>query len=301
MTDELTSAALYDQVAQASAAAVIEGYSTSFGWACRLLAAPVRSHVRNIYALVRLADEIVDGAFDDVDEPARRAILDDLEAETMHAFRTGHSTNLIVHASALTVRRFEVDPALFTAFFTSMRMDLTVTEHTSASFATYVYGSAEVVGLMCLQVFLGAEDDASAAAGTRRAGGKQARQETLVAGARALGSAFQKINFLRDLAADHDDLGRTYFPGFDPRDFTDARRDELVTDIRADLAVARKSIDLLPTNSRVAVAAAYGLFAELTRRIAATPATTLRSTRLRVPTPVKARILAAAALTGGRK
>lgn len=278
--------ARYDAVAQASAGAVIRGYSTSFGWACRMLGRPVRPHVRNIYALVRLADEIVDGPISAVDPARSLQLLDELERETAHAVAQGYSTNLVVHAYALTARQFEIQPELMDAFFASMRMDLTTTIHTPETFDTYVYGSAEVVGLACLQVFLAAagRDD----------------YEELAPGARRLGAAFQKINFLRDLAADHDNLGRSYFPGIDPARMTDGERDSLVVGIRADLGAAADALTLLPPNSRVAVAAAHGLFAELTSRIAATPAVELRRTRVRVPGPVKARILARSLSTGGR-
>ncbi|SDD07962.1 Phytoene/squalene synthetase [Sanguibacter gelidistatuariae] len=278
--------ARYDAVAQASAAAVIRGYSTSFGWACRLLGRPVRGHVRNIYALVRLADEIVDGPVS-ADDPGRgRVLLDELERETADAVITGYSTNLVVHAYALTARRFALRPDLMTAFFASMRMDLSTSVHTPASLATYIYGSAEVVGLACLQVFLGAD-------------GRE-DYDKLAPGARRLGAAFQKINFLRDLATDHIALGRSYFPGIDSARLTDGERDLLVDDIRVDLVAAGDALALLPTNSRTAVAAAHGLFAELTARIAATPAEELVRTRVRVPGPVKARILARALATGGR-
>ena len=282
----LASDARYDAVAQASAAAVIEGYSTSFGWACRLLARPVRGHVRNIYALVRLADEIVDGPVSAHDPARGRELLDELERETAHAVVEGYSTNLVVHAYALTARRFQLRPEHMTAFFASMRMDLDTSTHTTDSLATYIHGSAEVVGLACLQVFLG---DAG-----------RTDYEVLAPGAQSLGAAFQKINFLRDLAADHDALGRTYFPGIDPARLTDDQRDVLVADIRADLLAARPALHQLPANSRTAVAAAHGLFAELTQRIADTPAELLLRSRVRVPGPVKARILARAVTAGGR-
>ena len=278
--------ARYDAVAQASAATVIRGYSTSFGWACRLLGHDVRGHVRNIYALVRLADEIVDGPVSAHDTARGLQLLDELERETAHAVVEGYSTNLVVHAYALTARRFDLAPDLMTAFFASMRMDLGTQTHTAESFADYVYGSAEVVGLACLQVFLGAAGRTDYAA--------------LAPGARSLGAAFQKINFLRDLAADRDDLGRSYFPGIDPGRLTDDQRDLLVADIRVDLLAASGALRQLPANSRTAVSAAHGLFAELTQRIADTPAKLLLRSRVRVPAAVKARILTRALVTGGR-
>src|SRR5699024_2668742 len=131
-------------------AVMIASYSTSFGWACRLLAQPEREHVRNIYALVRLADEIVDDPSPGWPEQQRAALLDDLETETKRACASGYSTNLVVHAFARTARRYGIGGALIDPFFASMRTDLTISEHDQASLEDYVHGSAEVVGLMCL-------------------------------------------------------------------------------------------------------------------------------------------------------
>ncbi|MFD1506049.1 phytoene/squalene synthase family protein [Georgenia yuyongxinii] len=285
MSPPLAPAARYDAVAHASAAVVIAGYSTSFGWATRLLAEPVRTHVRDVYALVRVADEIVD-------EPGqwpagqRAHVLTVLEEETYQAMRTGHSANLVVHAFALTARRYGIGHDLVEPFFASMRADLSVREHDAGSFATYVHGSAEVVGLMCLRIFVGGDD---------------ATHRDLAPGAAALGAAFQKINFLRDLAEDHDDRGRSYFPGVDVTRLGDADRDALLDDIDADLRAARAVIPRLPGSSRRAVRAAHDLFAALSRRLRATPAARLAQTRVRVPDPVKAAIIARAVVLEGRR
>ncbi|RPF25647.1 phytoene/squalene synthase family protein [Georgenia muralis] len=270
--------AIYDDVARRSAAVVIRAYSTSFAWACRLLAEPVRTHVRNVYALVRIADEVVDDPAAATEAVHRGHLLTVLEEETYQALRTGYSTNLVVHAFAGTARACGIGPELLTPFFASMRADLAVHEHDRASLDTYVYGSAEVVGLMCLRVFL---TDPAVRSG----------YDELAPGARRLGAAFQKVNFLRDLAEDHDDLGRTYFPGLDPEHFTDTHKDALLDDIDADLAAAAAVVPLLPPSSRRAVRAAHGLFAELSRRLRTTPARRIRAERVRVPGPVKARIL----------
>jgi phytoene/squalene synthetase len=193
----------------------------------------------------------------------------------------------VVHAFARTARAAGFGPELTQPFFASMRADLHETVHDAASFAAYVYGSAEVVGLMCLRVFL---------VGHERT---PAELETLETGARALGAAFQKVNFLRDLAADHDKLGRSYFPGVDVTRLTDDEKTRLLDDIDSDLALAAATLPLLPRDSRRAVALAHGLFAELSRRIRRTPAATLITTRVRVPDPVKVRI-ALGATIGGR-
>ena len=273
-------AALYDRVAEETASIVIHRYSTSFGLASRLLGAGVRQHVENIYALVRVADEIVDGGASIDTLQAARA-LNELEVETNEAMRIGFSANLVVHAFALTARETGFGAELTRPFFESMRMDLTETEHDEQSFERYVYGSAEVVGLMCLRAFVLGEtvDD----------------EATLVRGARALGAAFQKVNFLRDLSADFDRLGRSYFPGVRVESFDEATKIRLLDDIDADLAVSASVLRLLPNRSRRAVALAQSLFAELARRLRATPAERLRTTRVRVPNPVKARLALGAA------
>lgn len=267
----------YDEVAQASAAVVIECYSTSFGWATRLLAEPVRTHVRCIYALVRVADELVDDVDLAWDREQRAALLDAMEEDTRRALEIGGSPNLVVHAFARTAAEHRIGWDLVGPFFDSMRADLDVAVHDPGSFATYVYGSAEVVGLMCLRVFVG---------------GDQARYEQLTPGARALGAAFQKINFLRDMADDHGQRGRDYFPGVDPGRFDDARRDALLDDIDADLAAAAAVIPELPASSRRAVRAAHDLFAALSERMRRTPAAEIATRRVRVPDPVKAVVLA---------
>ncbi|RRS02190.1 phytoene/squalene synthase family protein [Glycomyces terrestris] len=235
-----------------AAAEVIAGYSTSFGLACRLLGPRVRAHVRAVYALVRVADEIVDGpaAAAGLEPAATRHVLDDLEAHTLLAIKEGFSANLVVHAFALTARECGIGPDLVRPFFASMRSDLEVVEHDERSLRQYVYGSAEAVGLMCLQVFLNAGRP-----GTDRA-------DPLVSeGARRLGSAFQEINFLRDAGHDRDRLGRDYLgdaPG---------TRAAVLDRIDRDLHAARACIPLLPKDCRRAVATAHGLFAALAHRL----------------------------------
>ena len=276
---------LYDRVAMEASAVVIRRYSTSFGLASKLLSPAVRQHVENIYALVRLADEVVDGVAAEarLDGDAIRAQLDALENETNQAMRCGFSTNLVVHAFALTARETGFGEELSAPFYASMRADLSQTEHTPESFDLYVYGSAEVVGLMCLKAFL---------VGHRYSERDEAR---LVDGARHRGAAFQKINFLRDLAADFTALGRSYFPGVDVDTFTEAQKASIIDDIQNDLDIACSTLTLLPSSSRRAVVLAQGLFAELTRRLRETPASVLVTTRIRVPNPVKMRIAALAA------
>ena len=274
--------ALYDRVAEETASIVIRRYSTSFGLASRLLGPGVRQHVENIYALVRVADEIVDGGAEEagVDTIGAGRALNELERETENAMDTGFSSNLVVHAFALTARETNFGAELTAPFFESMRMDLSAKQHDQASFERYVYGSAEVVGLMCLRAFVLGENVADLP-----------RLET---GARALGAAFQKVNFLRDLAADFETLGRSYFPDVNVETFTEEEKVRLLDDIDADLAVSAAVLPELPASSRRAVALAQSLFAELSRRLRKTPADQLVRSRVRVPNPVKARLALAA-------
>jgi phytoene synthase len=261
----------YDAVAEAAASVVIRRYSTSFGVASRLLAPSPRRHIQNIYAVVRVADEIVDGVSSaaGLAESEIRTRLDGYEEEVERALATGFGTELT------------------RPFFSSMRADITRFEHTPESFAEYVYGSAEVVGLMCLAAFL--EED------------PRPDRERLVLGARALGAAFQKVNFLRDLGTDFRSLGRSYFPGVAPDSFGEATKTRLLDDLDADLATAASIVPHLPRGSRAAVGVAHDLFAELSKRLRATPAERLLTTRVSVPNPVKARIVAARLTQRGRE
>ncbi|GAA3916020.1 squalene/phytoene synthase family protein [Microbacterium invictum] len=270
----MTGRTLYDRCARDAAGAVIAAYSTSFALACRLLGTRVRPHVRNVYALVRIADEIVDGAADTLAPQVRRAVLDELEADTLIALSRGYSANLVVHAFAGTARECGIGADLIRPFFASMRTDLDRADHDAASHDAYVYGSAEVIGLMCLHVFLEAD----------RA--RATYDPALVEGARRLGAAFQDINFLRDQADDTERLGRDYLGIVSGR----TNRADVLARIDADLDAAAAVIGDLPADCRRAVAVAHGLFAELTRRLRSADT----STRVRVPGAKKVRIAARA-------
>ncbi|MCK8615981.1 phytoene/squalene synthase family protein [Gordonia sp. C13] len=277
----------YDAVAEASAALVIKSYSSSFGLASRLLAPAVRRDVRNIYALVRVADEIVDAPRPEQGLVDRSNELDQLEEQTSAAMITGSSSNLVVHAFARTARRVGIDLDLVAPFFASMRSDLTQVEHDFESLASYIYGSAEVVGLMCLRAFLAEEAKA------------EARYDHLAPGARRLGAAFQKINFLRDFGEDSDGLGRRYLVGLNPEEPDDAAWSLWLDDIDLDLTAAATAIPYLPSSSRVAVCTAHDLFAELTARLRESSASEARRQRVRVPNAGKAKIAAAAVARRG--
>lgn len=280
-----TGLSLYTHAAERSSREVIAAYSTSFGLASRLLGKRIQQDVYNIYALVRVADEIVDGSAEEARlrsaagagngqvDPAK--LLDQLEAETYLAMRSGFSTNLVVHAFAHTANKVGFGKELVQPFFASMRMDLTAQEHDEQSFKDYVYGSAEVVGLMCLKAFVMGLDYTD----------EQHRQ--MVLSARALGSAFQKVNFLRDLAADFKALGRSYFPGVSVSNFDEESKRRIVVDIQQELDTSSKGLRLLPKDSRRAVVAAQLLFEALNTKLSQTPATELTTTRIRVPNPQK--------------
>lgn len=280
LVDPHTSLNLFTSTAQTVADDVIGAYSTSFGLATRLLGARHRTHVRNIYALVRVADEIVDGVAKQagLTLQEQEEALDRYECDTHRAIRTGYSSDLIIHAFARTAIDSGIDESLTVPFFDSMRRDLRVDTdrpagHDVDSHATYVYGSAEVIGLMCLRVFV------------RGMTLTHNERETLEHGAKRLGAAFQNINFLRDLADDTERLGRNYLT---PEGrLNDADRDRWLLEIRAQLADAKASIPLLPVDARAAVRSAHALFAELAARISRTPAADLYKTRIRVPNAVK--------------
>ena len=275
----------YTRTALVASGRVIGRYSTSFSWACRTLPAAQRRDIAAIYAMVRVADEIVDGtaAAAGADPAEVRAALDGYEAACERAMASGFSTDLVLHAFADVARRHGITPALTAPFFASMRADLSTSEHGEESLTRYIHGSAEVVGLMCLRVFFSMP-------GTRA--DTPAGRELLTSAACRLGAAFQKVNFLRDLAADHDGLGRTYLPGAAPEVLTEERKAELVADLRGDLDAALPGIRALDPRAGRAVLLAHGLFAELARRIDAAPAAELASRRVRVPDAVKARIAA---------
>ncbi|MGI9824852.1 phytoene/squalene synthase family protein [Agromyces sp. Marseille-Q5079] len=271
----------YDDAAVASAATVIGRYSTSFGAAARMLDPTTRRGIRSVYALVRVADELVDGTADaaGLTAPEQRCLLDELESETEAAMLCGYSTNLVVHAFARTARAAGIGFELTRPFFASMRRDLDPRPIREEEVAGYIHGSAEVVGLMCLAVFMIDEPhDAE-------------RRRRLERGAVHLGAAFQKINFLRDLDTDWHALGRNYFPWCDPEHFTEADKARILDDLDHDLDLAARAVPELPRRARGAVQTAHGLFAELSRRCRQTPADVLMTTRIRVPDATKLAIL----------
>ncbi|WP_232620154.1 phytoene/squalene synthase family protein [Corynebacterium urealyticum] len=312
----------YATVAQRAAAEVIRGYSTSFSMASSLLREPVRTHVRSLYAMVRVADEVVDGvaAGAGLNTEATRACLDAYEQAVYQACDRGFSTDLVLHAFARTANECGFEDADLRDFFTSMRQDTLVAVHDAESVDSYVHGSAEVIGLMCNAIF---------AADSARRGRPWSAQRRSQAneGALALGRAFQKVNFLRDMAEDTQQLGRNYVSGeaatsqpaspgdpshtnnatsSTPREtpapapLTAQQKADYIADIRADLTLAESAIGLLPATARAGVAAAHALFAELTELLDQASVEEIMAGRIRVSAPRKAAVTARAAARAWR-
>lgn len=254
-----------------------EKYSTSFSSAIRLLHKDLRQPVYNIYGLVRFADEIVD-SFHNYDKVE---LLGAFKADTYRAIKDGISLNPILHSFQMTVNKYDIDIALIDAFFSSMESDLSNTRYDREGYNEYIYGSAEVVGLMCLYVFC--EGDKSAYA-------------KLKSHARALGAAFQKINFLRDVKQDSEVLHRTYFPDVDFSNFTIIKKQEIEMDISADFETAYKGILQLPVKARFGVYVAYKYYLSLFNKIKKTRPAYILEDRIRIPALSKAFIVVRAGL-----
>lgn len=256
---------LYHSASAECSSAITRKYSTSFSSAIRLLHKDLQASIHNIYGFVRLADEIVD-SFHDYD---KSELLYDFKNETRKAIEQGISLNPILHSFQLAVRKNNIPQDLIDAFLHSMEMDLDKKEyHNAEELDEYVYGSAEVVGLMCLCVFV--EGDSSL-------------YEVLKPSARKLGSAFQKVNFLRDLQADYKDLERSYFPGFDFFNFNEASKIAIEEDIRKDFDEALKGIRRLPWKARFGVYTAYRYYNTLFSKITRMQPDKVLQQRIRVP------------------
>lgn len=243
---------------------ITRNYSTSFFSAVNLLSKDIRDAIFGIYGFVRLADEIVD-SFGEYD---RSFLLERFEEECRAAAREGISTNPVINAYELTVRRYRIDRSLTEAFLDSMRMDLTKQVYARQQEADdYIYGSAAAVGLMCLRIFTGGDDSL---------------YERLKQPAMKLGSAFQKVNFLRDLRADLEGLGRSYFPGVNREGFDEAHKQRIIAEIETEFTEAYAGIRQLPRNSRLGVYMAYIYYTALLQKIKRTPARHLIRKRIRV-------------------
>lgn len=268
---------LYHDVSYQLSQQLTRRYSTSFALSSCLLSKDIRHHIYAIYGLVRIADEVVDTYMGD--DAATR--LQELEDETARAIRTGYSVNPIVQAFALTAQRYAITASMIQPFFDSMRMDLTPRRYTTELYATYIYGSAEVIGLMCLRVFCNGNDDAYA---------------NLRPGAQALGAAYQKVNFLRDINNDALTLHRMYFPDLSFETFDDTQKQRIERDIERDFAAALPAIRSLPRGAKAALMASYDYYYALFRRLQRADAATITQRRIRVNNGVKLLLLAKRAL-----
>ena len=229
---------IFHEVSQACSKVTTERYSTSFSSAIRLLNAEIQTPIYNIYGFVRFADEIVD-TFHEHDKDS---LLAQFKKETYDSIERGISLNPILNSFQLTVNRYNIDHELIEAFFRSMEFDLDKTSYDRVGYEEYIYGSAEVVGLMCLYVFCEGDSE---------------EYEKLKPYARSLGAAFQKVNFLRDVKADFQDLKRVYFPGVDFGHFTPDMKQQIEEDITKDFKHAYLGIIKLPLKARFGVYLAY--------------------------------------------
>ncbi len=252
--------------------ATTKEYSTSFASAIRLLHYDMQQPIYNIYGFVRFADEIVD-TFHDFD---KASLLGDFKNETYAAIDRGISLNPILNSFQQTVNEYNIDHDLIEAFFQSMQMDLSHKTYDTTNFNEYVYGSAEVVGLMCLYVFCE---------------GKKELYDKLRSSARALGAAFQKVNFLRDIKADYNGLSRMYFPGCDFNNFTQQDKKQIEEDIHNDFKMAYSGIIKLPLKSRFGVYVAYKYYLSLFKKIKNLEPARVLQTRIRIPDYKKAMIV----------
>ncbi len=268
---------LFHTVSQECSKLTTEKYSTSFSSAIKLLHPSLRTSIYNIYGLVRFADEIVDTFHDHEKEQ----LLADFKKQAYQAIDQKISLNPILHSFQLTVNQFDIDKDLIEAFFNSMELDLNKTKYDLYGYQQYIYGSAEVVGLMCLHVFCE---------------GDKKMYEKLKPSAQALGAAFQKVNFLRDLKADYEQLNRTYFPGIDFRNFTPTMKLQIEDDIAADFQKAYDGIVMLPVKARFGVYVAYKYYLSLFKKIKKSQPSLLFENRIRIPNYSKAFIVMRAGL-----
>ncbi len=254
---------LYDIVCLRSSKLTTNQYSTSFSLGISFLAKEIQDAIYAVYGFVRFADEIVD-TFHDFD---KEKLLLEFRADTYKAIEEGISLNPILHSFQLTVNRYNIELDLVETFFNSMAMDLEKREYSQEEYEEYILGSAEVVGLMCLQVFVK---------------GDTKEYNRLRPNAMSLGSAFQKINFLRDLSSDYQQLGRVYFPGLDLNNTTADAVKQIVADIEQDFKHGYEGILELPKNSRFGVYMAYIYYYRLFKKIQKTPFDKILESRIRV-------------------
>lgn len=265
---------IFDNVSYQSSKLVTEAYSTSFSLAVKMLSPKIRQDIYNIYGFVRFADEIVDTFH----EYPKEDLFNDFEAQLNKALEQKISLNPILNAFQHTVHKYQIEYHLIEAFMNSMRQDLSKKEYTTVNeYKQYIYGSADVVGLMCLTVFVN---------------GNKEKYEELKDAAMSLGSAFQKVNFLRDLKDDFDNLERTYFPGTNLSMLDEVSKEKIIEEIEIDFIKGYHGIQKLPIEAKFGVYTAYKYYHKLLRKLKDTPSLEIKNTRIRVPNYQKFGVLA---------
>lgn len=270
---------LFDTVSFKCSKLVTKNYSTSFSLAVNMLSPSIRDGIHSIYGFVRFADEIVD-SFHDYD---KEYLINDFEKEYYKAITTGISLNPILNSFQLTVKKYNITDDLIQAFLKSMKLDLVKSNYdTQSEYEDYIYGSADVVGLMCLKVFVD---------------GKDYKYELLKHEAMRLGSAFQKVNFLRDLKDDNLVLNRNYFPGIDLNSFNENAKTTIINEIEEDFRIALQGIIKLPMEAKFGVYTAFIYYKKLLKKLKDTPYYEIGNSRIRVSNYTKAGLLAQSFVT----
>lgn len=265
---------LFDEVSFKCSVLVTKSYSTSFSLAVKMLAPSIRDAIYSIYGFVRFADEIVD-SFHEYD---KETLINDFEKEYYKAQKFGVSLNPILNSFLQTVKKYNISDELIQSFLKSMKMDLVKSNYNSQQeYEEYIYGSADVVGLMCLKVFVN---------------GDNIKYEELKDEAMRLGSAFQKVNFLRDLKDDNLVLNRNYFPGVNLKSFDEKSKHLIINEIEDDFKVALGGIKKLPLESKLGVYTAFVYYKKLLKKLEKTPSHQIGTERIRVSNYTKARLFA---------
>ena len=264
---------IFDDVSYSCSKKVTNTYSTSFSLACKMLSKNIRQDIYNIYGFVRFADEIVD-SFHDYD---KKILFEEFNKDLEKAIKNKIHLNPILNSFQITYHRYNIGKDLVDAFMDSMRKDLTVTKYkTKEDYLGYIYGSADVVGLMCLKVFVK---------------GDQKKYNTLKDYAMKLGSAFQKVNFLRDYKSDLEILKRSYFPNVQLNNLNERSKEEIIDDIEKDFKKGLMGIKLLPIEAKFGVFMAYRYYNQLLKKLKQTPAPEIKNTRVRVANLKKVELL----------
>lgn len=268
---------IFDRISKQSSKLTTQTYSTSFSMGIRVFSKKFHDPIYAIYGFVRFGDEIVD-SFHGFD---KKRLLHKFRDDTFEAIADGISLNPILNSFQWVVNKYNINPELIHLFLRSMEMDLDQQEHDQESFEQYILGSAEVVGLMCLHVFIE---------------GDKEKYESLKPSAMALGSAFQKVNFLRDLKADKKQLGRSYFPGLDVFQLNEQTKGQIIDDIEVDFKHAHQGIKALPKGARFGVYVAYIYYLSLLKKINRTNSSEIMNKRVRIPDSEKYRLLVSSAV-----